>query len=197
MVIPLRIKGAFEMNGKRYLLDTNAFIQLLSGNGSVRTIIDDADFLSTSVICQAEFLAYPKLDPETRKAVVAKYAPHARLRQGENGAPSEFNSAFALNYIPWSELSQAKYDLRRALGGSRPRPRVGALLHRRHKLWAADIPGAVQQPQGVSPARLQERGDPGQTRLLRNPEHGVGVQRQPDARCGEEGLDDRSFARAL
>ena len=38
MVIPLRIKGAFEMNGKRYLLDTNAFIQLLSGNGSVRTI---------------------------------------------------------------------------------------------------------------------------------------------------------------
>ena len=34
MVIPLRIKGAFEMNGKRYLLDTNAFIQLLSGNGS-------------------------------------------------------------------------------------------------------------------------------------------------------------------
>jgi predicted nucleic acid-binding protein len=51
MVIPLRIKGAFEMNGKRYLLDTNAFIQLLSGNGSVRTIIDDADFLSTSVIC--------------------------------------------------------------------------------------------------------------------------------------------------
>ena len=56
------------MNGKRYLLDTNAFIQLLSGNGSVRTIIDDADFLSTSVICQAEFLAYPKLDPETRNA---------------------------------------------------------------------------------------------------------------------------------
>ena len=53
---------------KRYLLDTNAFIQLLSGNGSVRTIIDDADFLSTSVICQAEFLAYPKLDPETRNA---------------------------------------------------------------------------------------------------------------------------------
>ena len=38
MVIPLRIKGAFEMNGKRYLLDTNAFIQLLSGNGSVRTV---------------------------------------------------------------------------------------------------------------------------------------------------------------
>ena len=33
------------MNGKRYLLDTNAFIQLLSGNDSVRAIIDDAEFL--------------------------------------------------------------------------------------------------------------------------------------------------------
>lgn len=56
------------MNGRRYLLDTNAFIQLLSGNGSVRAIVDDADFISTSVICQVEFLAYPKLDSETRNA---------------------------------------------------------------------------------------------------------------------------------
>ena len=31
------------MNGKRYLLDTNAFIQLLSGNDSVRAIIGGAD----------------------------------------------------------------------------------------------------------------------------------------------------------
>ncbi len=56
------------MNGKRYLLDTNAFIQLLSGNDSVRAIIDDAEFLSTSVICKLEFLSYPKLDTETRNA---------------------------------------------------------------------------------------------------------------------------------
>ena len=51
-----------------------------------------------------------------RKAVLAKYAPHAKLRQGENGAPSEFLATFALSRRPWSELSQAKYDLRRALG---------------------------------------------------------------------------------
>jgi hypothetical protein len=65
------------------------------------------------------YVANPDLSYETdaaRKAVIAKYAPHAKLRQGENGAPSEFDSAFALKYIPWSELSQAKYDLRRALG---------------------------------------------------------------------------------
>ena len=51
-----------------------------------------------------------------RKAIVAKYAPHAKLRQGENGAPSEFLATLALSRRPWSELSQAKYDLRRALG---------------------------------------------------------------------------------
>ena len=56
------------MNGKRYLFDTNAIIQLLSGNSSLRTIVDDAEFLSTSVICQLEFLAYPKLDDGTRDA---------------------------------------------------------------------------------------------------------------------------------
>ena len=65
------------------------------------------------------YVANPDLTYETdaaRKAVIAKYAPHAKLRQGENGASSEFLSAFALKYIPWSELSQAKYDMRRALG---------------------------------------------------------------------------------
>lgn len=65
------------------------------------------------------YVANPDISYETdaaRKAVIAKYAPHAKLRQGENGAPSEFLSAFALSYVPWSELSQAKYDLRRALG---------------------------------------------------------------------------------
>ena len=56
------------MNGKRYLFDTNAFIKLLSGNESIRVIIEDADFLATSVICQMEFLAYPKLTDETRNA---------------------------------------------------------------------------------------------------------------------------------
>jgi hypothetical protein len=51
-----------------------------------------------------------------RKAVIAKYAPHAKLRQGENGAPSEFLATLALARTPWSELRQAKWDLRRALG---------------------------------------------------------------------------------
>lgn len=51
------------------------------------------------------------------KAICAKYAPHAALWQGENGAPSEMpGDGLALNHIAWSEVTQAKWDLRRMLG---------------------------------------------------------------------------------
>ena len=35
---------------------------------------------------------------------------------GENGCPSEMATKFALSGIPWSEYSQAKWDMRRMLG---------------------------------------------------------------------------------
>lgn len=51
------------------------------------------------------------------KELCAKYAPHATLWQGENGAPSEMpGDGLALNHIAWSEVTQAKWDLRRMLG---------------------------------------------------------------------------------
>ncbi len=51
------------------------------------------------------------------KSICAKYAPHATLWQGENGAPSEMpGDGLALNHIAWSEISQAKWDMRRMLG---------------------------------------------------------------------------------
>ena len=53
---------------------------------------------------------------EAQKDVVARLAPHARLRQGENGAPSEMTSFFALKRKAWSEVSQAKWNLRRMIG---------------------------------------------------------------------------------
>ena len=53
---------------------------------------------------------------EMLKAVLAKYNPAAKLRQGENGCPSEMATHFALSNIPWSEYSQAKWDMRRMLG---------------------------------------------------------------------------------
>ncbi|MEM9942846.1 MAG: hypothetical protein AAF939_14880 [Planctomycetota bacterium] len=43
------------------------------------------------------------------------HAPHVALWQGENGAPSRRQSMFALKDQDWTELSQAKWNSRRAL----------------------------------------------------------------------------------
>lgn len=51
-----------------------------------------------------------------QKEVLRRLAPHLRLEQGENGAPSAYCTAYALSKIPWNELSQAKWNLRRMLG---------------------------------------------------------------------------------
>ena len=48
--------------------------------------------------------------------ICAKYAPKAKMRQGENGCISEWSDRFALANYPWSENSQAKWDMRRMLG---------------------------------------------------------------------------------
>ena len=53
---------------------------------------------------------------EEQKQILAKYNPAAKMRQGENGCPSEMATKFALSGIPWSEYSQAKWDMRRMLG---------------------------------------------------------------------------------
>ena len=53
---------------------------------------------------------------EKQKAVVKKYNPALGLRQGENGCPSGWVSSSALAMHPWSEYSQAKWDMRRMLG---------------------------------------------------------------------------------
>ena len=49
------------------------------------------------------------------RELIAKYAPNLRIRQGEQGCPSEFTSRFAMRNWPWSEYSQAKWDMRRML----------------------------------------------------------------------------------
>ena len=56
------------MNGKRYLLDTNAVIQLLAGNLSLIKMVEDSDFLAISVISKLEFLSYPDLTEDEKNA---------------------------------------------------------------------------------------------------------------------------------
>ena len=53
---------------------------------------------------------------EKLKSVLKKYHPAAKMRQGENGCPSELATRFALSGVAWSEYSQAKWNMRRMLG---------------------------------------------------------------------------------
>jgi predicted nucleic acid-binding protein len=46
------------MSGKRCLLDTNAIVQLLSGNNEILELLAGAEFVATSVICELEFLSF-------------------------------------------------------------------------------------------------------------------------------------------
>lgn len=53
-------------------------------------------------------------DVETLREVLARYSPKIELRQGETGAPSD-KTVGALSQYVWTELTQAKWDLRRML----------------------------------------------------------------------------------
>ncbi len=62
-------------------------------------------------------------NPDTSYAAVeemqrqlAAYSPHYRVYQGEVGCPSILEWTHALAFYPWTEYSQAKWDLRRMAG---------------------------------------------------------------------------------
>lgn len=50
------------------------------------------------------------------RATVSRYCPEIAIRQGENGCPSARRKTKALRDYDWTELSQAKWALRRMLG---------------------------------------------------------------------------------
>lgn len=50
------------------------------------------------------------------RAAIAEYSDQITIRQGENGAPSEYRETKALSHYEWTELTQAKWALRRLLG---------------------------------------------------------------------------------
>lgn len=58
--------------------------------------------------------SYPKI--EKMRELVWSYKPEVVFMQGENGAPSTAKPIGALRQFDWSELTQAKWDLRRMLG---------------------------------------------------------------------------------
>lgn len=53
---------------------------------------------------------------EESRAIVKKYTPNLKLKEGEGGTQSEWCRNGALSNTFWTELTQAKHNLRRALG---------------------------------------------------------------------------------
>lgn len=56
------------MNGeRRYFLDTNALVALGNGDSHLGLIVENADYLGTSVICKLEYLSWPALSESVRE----------------------------------------------------------------------------------------------------------------------------------
>ncbi len=53
---------------------------------------------------------------EKMKAELARYSPKYKVYQGEAGCPAILEWTHALNHYPWTEYSQAKWNLRRMAG---------------------------------------------------------------------------------
>ena len=64
MEILLHTNGVYEMSGKRYLLDTNAVIQLFDGNPEIEGLLNQADFVAMSIITEFEYLSFDSLSQE-------------------------------------------------------------------------------------------------------------------------------------
>ena len=58
--------------------------------------------------------SYP--DVEKLRELVYSYHPEIKLFQGENGCPSQLEWTHALDSYPWTEISQAKWLMRRMAG---------------------------------------------------------------------------------
>ena len=54
-------KESCEMNGTRYLLDTNAVISIVNGNKQLIELLNSASFIAFSIISIIEFLSYSNL----------------------------------------------------------------------------------------------------------------------------------------
>ncbi len=52
--------------GKRFFLDTNAIVALLTGNKPLLNLLHNADCIATSVICAIEFLSFSGLSEADR-----------------------------------------------------------------------------------------------------------------------------------
>lgn len=76
--------------------------------------LEKMDYLSFHPYSYNPDESYPLIDQ--LQSIVNKYDPNVKLFQNENGAPSENHAYHAIRNYPWSEISQAKWFMRRMVG---------------------------------------------------------------------------------
>ncbi len=89
---------------------TDAVLKIVAAQGKL-DLIDEVTYHPYSFNPDKSYDAVVKL-----REVVNRYSSRIAIRQGENGAPSERRTKRALNKYDWTEVSQAKWALRRLLG---------------------------------------------------------------------------------
>ena len=89
---------------------TDAVLKIVAERDRL-SLIDEVTYHPYSINPDKSYPAVAKL-----RETVAKYSRRIIIRQGENGAPSERRRTKALRNYDWTELSQAKWTLRRLLG---------------------------------------------------------------------------------
>jgi hypothetical protein len=88
----------------------DAVLEILSGQDKLG-LVDEVTYHPYSFNPDKSYEAVAKL-----RAVIAAHSDRIIIRQGENGAPSQRRRTKALRNHDWTELSQAKWALRRLLG---------------------------------------------------------------------------------
>lgn len=101
--------GLAGLNRTEFVED---FMKYLQANDGLQYI----DVLTYHGYAPNPSTSYPQV--EKLRELVWKYKPDVEFMQGENGAPSTPSAVTigALRQYDWSELTQAKWDLRRMLG---------------------------------------------------------------------------------
>lgn len=97
-------------NGGVKLAYTDSVLAIVARRGKLR-LIDEVTFHPYAPNPDSTYAEALRL-----RALVAGYAPHITIRQGENGAPSDRRATYALSNHDWTETKQAKWALRRLLG---------------------------------------------------------------------------------
>lgn len=89
---------------------TDTFLNILQKRGKLHLV----DEITLHGYTYNPSEVYPRY--EKMQQIVADYSDRITLRQGELGCPSENQEIYALRNYPWTELSQAKWVVRKMMG---------------------------------------------------------------------------------